>query len=49
VNFLKDRFLDLMTNGMFASAFTALLVFLGGMIIVYFTPDNPSPTRKPLK
>jgi hypothetical protein len=40
VTFLKDRFLELMTNGMFVSAFTALLFFIGSMIIVYFTPPR---------
>jgi hypothetical protein len=30
----------ILTNGMYASAFTGLLVFTLGMIIVHFTPDD---------
>ena len=45
MTFLRDRFLELMTNGMFASAFTAFLFLVASMIIIHFSDGRPTHSQ----
>jgi hypothetical protein len=38
--------MGILTNGMYASAFTGLLVFTMGMIIVHFTPEDERDRKR---